>query len=225
MKATITICFFACLIFSSVTFSNDITRSFTGDLYQSIENKYGAPAKKRATKWQKTISSAKSDNEWKQIHKVNRFFNRVIKEQDDILLWGEKDYWASPLETISKGYGDCEDYAIAKFFSLRALGIPESKLRFLYARQFGSKKPHMVLIYYENTVTPPLVLDNINTKILPLNKRNDLKPIYSFNSDGIWMMRAKDPGKKVKNSAGVSAWRNLLLRIAEGPMPNFGTKP
>ena len=83
----------------------------------------------------------------------------------------------------------------------------------------------MVLIYYENTETPPLVLDNINTKILPLNKRNDLKPIYSFNSDGIWMMRAKDPGKKVKNSAGVSAWRNLLLRIAEGPMPNFGTKP
>ena len=149
----------ACLLFSSVAFSDNSSGTFTAYFFQDIENKYGARARKRAEKWQHIIAGSKTDNKWKQIHKINHFFNQTIKEQDDSLIWGQKDYWASPLETISKGYGDCEDYAIAKFFSLRELGIPENKLRLLYARQIDNKQPHMVLIYYENAGAQPLVLD------------------------------------------------------------------
>ena len=225
MKAFISSCCIACVIFSSVALSDDASSTFTTYFFQDIENKHGIRARKRAEKWQQIIISSDTDNEWKQIHKINHFFNQSIKEQDDALLWGQKDYWASPFETINKGYGDCEDYAIAKFFSLRELGIPENKLRLLYARQLDNKQPHMVLIYYQSSGAQPLVLDNINTKIQAINKRSDLKPIYSFNSKGMWLMKKNGSEKKIKNSAGVSAWEKLLAHIAEGPMSDFGTRP
>ena len=164
-----------------------------------------------------------SDSDWSKINKVNHFFNKSITYQDDLLLWGKKDYWASPVETIGRGKGDCEDFAIAKYFTLTSLGVDENKLRLMYVRQLTVNQPHMVLIYFENPKDVPFVLDNFNPKVLLASKRRDLKPIYSFNAQGLWMAKAKGLGRKVKNSRGVSAWNNLIQRIEGGEMQTFAT--
>ena len=53
----------------------------------------------------------------------------------DEKLWGQSDYWASRMESIGQNAGDCEDYVIAKFFTLIDLGIPQEKLYFTYVKE------------------------------------------------------------------------------------------
>ena len=89
------------------------------------------------------------------------------------------------------GMGDCEDFAIAKYFSLLAVGVPASQLRLVYVRlQLGApggpSQAHMVLAYYASAQAEPLILDNLITDIRPASRRPDLTPVFSFNSDGLW---------------------------------------
>ena len=84
---------------------------------------------------------------------------------NDQALWEKKDYWATPIETLSIGGGDCEDYAIAKYFTLKQLGVDESKLRLTYVKAIELNQAHMVLTYFENKRAVPLVLDNLINNI------------------------------------------------------------
>jgi predicted transglutaminase-like cysteine proteinase len=203
--------------------SSQLDDFFSDDFYQKLNATYGGKAKSRAEKWRNVILENQADSDWEKINQVNHFFNRIITYQDDLELWGKKDYWASPVETIGRGKGDCEDFAIAKYFTLTSLGVDPNKLRLMYVRQLTVNQPHMVLIYFEDLKKAPFVLDNFNPKVLPASKRRDLKPIYSFNAEGLWMAKAKGLGRKVKNSRGVSAWDNLLLRIEGGEMQTLAT--
>ena len=189
-----------------------------GDLIHRVEALYGQHAVDRTKAWLTFLKEHETSSEWQKINKVNHFFNKHIKYQTDIALWGKKDYWANPIETLGVGMGDCEDYAIAKYFSLIALGVPEEKIRLMYVRQLTVNEPHMVLIYFENSGDVPLVLDNFNHKLLAASQRRDLKPIYSFNGQGLWLAKAKGLGRKVKNSKGVSAWVKMLERIEQGEL-------
>jgi predicted transglutaminase-like cysteine proteinase len=151
---------------------------------------------------------------------VNRFFNRRIGFAEDTQVWRVDDHWASPLETLQQGAGDCEDYAIAKYFSLLALGMPASQLRLVYVRlqlggPGGASQPHMVLAYYAHASAEPLILDNLLGEIRPASRRPDLTPVFSFNSEGLWQgngsQRMGDP------VARLSRWREVLLKArAEG---------
>ena len=153
---------------------------------------------------------------------VNRFFNRRIAFRDDLQVWHVEDYWASPLETLQQGMGDCEDFAIAKYFSLLASGIAASQLRLVYVRlqlggSGGPSQAHMVLAYYANAQAEPLILDNLITDIRPASRRPDLTPVFSFNSDGLWQgigsQSAGDP------MARLSRWRETVAKArAEGFM-------
>ena len=78
-----------------------------------------------------------------EIQEINNFFNK-IPYLDDIKVWGEKEYWATPLEFLAKAKGDCEDYVIAKYFSLGNLGIAYEKLYFSYVK---SKDYTRLLLY------------------------------------------------------------------------------
>ncbi len=211
------------LFFVKVTSSDLIQNFFNQEFYEKLVNTYGNDAKVRAEKWKELLADSQSSSEWNKINKINYFFNQQISYQEDQQLWGRKDYWASPVETIGRGKGDCEDYAIAKFFSLTAIGVSEKKLRLMYVRQLTVNQPHMVLIYFEKPNSIPLVLDNYNPKVLPANKRPDIKPIYSFNGEGLWMAKAKGLGRKVKQGSGVSAWDKLLERIETGKIPTIIT--
>lgn len=148
---------------------------------------------------------------------VNNYFNRRIVFAEDLLVWAQQDHWASPLELLAQGRGDCEDYAIAKYFGLLAQGMPVSQLRLVYVRaQVGAQtQPHMVLAYYAQPGAEPLILDNLITELRPASRRPDLVPVFSFNSDGLWQgvgaQSAGDPQLRL------SRWREVLLKArAEG---------
>lgn len=150
---------------------------------------------------------------------VNDFFNRRIRFREDTVVWNQIDYWASPLETLARGEGDCEDFAIAKYFSLAAAGTPVSRLRLVYVRaQLGGGGPpqaHMVLAYHASPQADPLILDNLVPDVRPATRRPDLVPVFSFNGEGLWQgvgaERAGDP------VARLSRWREVLGKArAEG---------
>jgi predicted transglutaminase-like cysteine proteinase len=153
-----------------------------------------------------------------QLRAINQFFNRHIEFATDEQAWGQVDYWASPLESLHKRRGDCEDYAIAKYFSLLAAGVPLARLRLVYVRaqlDDGPVQAHMVLAYYPGAGGETLILDNLVDEVLPASRRSDLVPVFSFNSDGLWQgvgtVGAGDPLLRL------TRWRELLAKVrAEG---------
>jgi len=164
---------------------------------------------------QPVLTQALDLDERGQLQAINAFFNRHVLFRDDTEVWGQIDYWASPLETLHKGRGDCEDYAVAKYFSLLALGMPTSKLRLVYVRaQIGGPQglvqAHMVLAYYAAPGAEPMILDNLITELRPASRRPDLVPVFSFNSEGLWQgvgtQSAGDP------TARLSRWREVLAK-------------
>jgi predicted transglutaminase-like cysteine proteinase len=188
---------------------------FPPGLFAQVEEEYGSDARERVEQWQSLVLDEQTNSEKDKLHSVNRFFNR-IRFVDDIRVWNQKDYWATPVEFLGRNAGDCEDFTIAKYFTLRALGVSAEKLRLMYVRALRLKQSHMVLAYFETPDAMPLILDNINKKILPANYRKDLQPIYSFNGDGLWAAKAQGRGRKLKNKGGHSSWQNLMNRIERG---------
>lgn len=168
--------------------------------------------------WQASLAETKKAGELEKLRKVNDFINRHVEFDDDMSIYNQSDYWATPLETIGHGRGDCEDFAIIKYFSLKDAGVPLAKLRLVYvkARLEGPEGPrlqaHMVLAYYPNPSAEPLVLDNLIPEILPASQRRDLQPIFSFNSEAIWNGAAGNSAKGAGGTGQLSRWQDLLQR-------------
>ena len=169
---------------------------------------------------QPLLASLTEADDASRLDGVNRFFNRRIVFRDDLQVWHVEDHWASPLETLHQGMGDCEDFAIAKYFSLLASGMPASQLRLVYVKlqvgaAGGPSQAHMVLAYYASAQAEPLILDNLITEIRPASRRPDLTPVFSFNSEGLWQgngsQRMGDAAERL------SPWREVLRKArAEG---------
>jgi predicted transglutaminase-like cysteine proteinase len=200
---------------SSFVDADPILNIFPPGLIDKVETEYDRGARERVEKWKVLVVDNQLDSEKEQLNQVNRFFN-LVRFVDDIRVWDKEDYWATPVEFLGRNAGDCEDFAIAKYFTLRALGMPPEKLRLMYVRALRLKQSHMVLAYFEEPESMPLILDNINKKILPANYRRDLQPIYSFNADGLWAAKAQGRGRKIKNKGGHSSWETLMNRIERG---------
>jgi predicted transglutaminase-like cysteine proteinase len=180
----------------------------------SIEKNYNHHARERVVKWQALLNQPVddlSDND--KLELVNTFFNSTVQFINDSALWNQEDYWATPLEFLSIGAGDCEDYAIAKYFTLKELGVDESKLRLTYVKAVEIGQAHMVLTYFETKRSIPLVLDNLIIEIKPANQRRDLVPVYSFNGDGLWLAKSRGEGQRVGNASRLSLWEDLNLRM------------
>ncbi|WP_293505010.1 transglutaminase-like cysteine peptidase [Roseateles sp.] len=163
------------------------------------------------------IERSGTQDELQRLRDINDFFNRRIAFQEDAVTWGVPDYWASPLESLEKRAGDCEDYAIAKYFSLTATGVPTAKLRLVYvrARLGGQSLAHMVLAYYAQPSAEPLILDNLRPEVLPASQRADLTPVFSFNTEGLW----QGTGQVTAGNplARLSMWREVVAKVkAEG---------
>ena len=162
--------------------------------------------------WQNLILSNKSISEIDKLKKVNQFFNQ-LEFVDDIDNWGEDDYWATPNEFIVCQAGDCEDFSIAKYFTLCAMGVPEGKLSLTYVKALKYNAHHMVLTYDSTLGTEPLILDNIINTVKPASERSDLIPIYSFNGTNLWLAEQQHRGKFVGSSNRLKRWKNLLERM------------
>lgn len=181
--------------------------------------RYGPHAVAGARELQQVMTTVVGQDEIAQLQAVNAFWNQHVAYRDDIDNWGQVDYWASPLESLEKGAGDCEDYAIAKYFTLVALGMPHDRLRLVYVRAStpaavgpkGGTVAHMVLAWYARPDAEPLVLDNLLPGIQAASARPDLVPVFSFNAEGLWQgvgsIRAeRDPLTRI------SRWRGVLER-------------
>ena len=209
-RALLALCLFACI------------RPLAWDAERMIAaaTKQGTRALAGAKALQNVMNGAADLDDAGKLDALNQFFNRRILSREDIDIWGQVDYWASPLEMMEKGAGDCEDFAIAKYFSLAALGMPVQKLRLVYVRAQiggagGTVQAHMVLAYYPAPNAEPLILDNLISDVRPASRRPDLSPVFSFNSEGLWQgvgsQAAGDP------SARLSRWREVLVKArAEG---------
>lgn len=175
---------------------------------------YGNVGLETLADWFKVMDLARDQPVDVQLERINQFFNIRTVFQSDLEAWGQNDYWATPLETLMHGHGDCEDFAIAKYFSLLSIGIPESKLRLIYvrARVDGVWQAHMVLGYYERPAAEPLILDNLNGVIEPASRRSDLTPIFSFNGEGLWAGNTRAGGDPTER---LSRWRDLLARVRD----------
>lgn len=182
---------------------------------QALYGPLGA-GQQRIDAWQNLLATQKQVSELEKLKVVNLFFNRQMRYQEDIDLWHTVDYWETPIEALWKGAGDCEDYAIAKYFSLRHLGVPSDKLRITYVKALSLNRAHMVLTYYASPDAVPLVLDSLIEAIKPASQRTDLLPVYAFNAEGVWLPGAKG-NKRVSDTKRLSRWQDVLKKMqAEG---------
>ena len=184
-------------------------------LLEKISQKYGAKATTRLEQWMKLMQTAKNLPEQEKLKRVNKFFNQRIEFVDDIFLWNRNDYWATPVEFLSRGQGDCEDYSIAKYFTLIELGVPEAKMRITYVKALRLNQAHMVLTYYSTPRAIPVVLDNLIPEIISADKRTDLQPVYNFNGSGLWLSKERGNGRKVGGIDRLNMWSELKKRMLE----------
>lgn len=172
---------------------------------------YGVSAKNRLLAWQELMRS-EAGEERTTLNNVNIFFN---KNQfiDDYAHWGKNDYWATPTEFLASGGGDCEDFAIAKYFTLISLGIAEEQLTLTYVKALRLNTSHMVLTYYPAANQEPLILDNLINTIEPAHQRTDLQPVYSFNSYDLWDAKIRGQRERVGIARKIVPWRELLNKM------------
>jgi len=185
------------------------------ELLDTVVQNYGGQAKQRLLDWQSLINDDQSSNDLERLQKVNDFFNRQ-EFISDLLLWKDKDYWATPVEFLAQNGGDCEDFSIAKYFTLKKLGVDENKLNLTYAKAVELNQAHMVVTYYGQPEAEPLILDNLIDEIKPASLRPDLLPVFSFNGIGLWLAKERGRGKLVGNSSRYKHWQDLLGRMPEG---------
>jgi predicted transglutaminase-like cysteine proteinase len=195
-------------------------QAFDADQMLRSAQARGGQATAGARALQGLLASLDGQDESARLVAINQFFNRRITFAADTEAWGQVDYWASPLETLALGRGDCEDYVVAKYYGLLAAGVPVAHLRLVYVRATlggpgGAVQPHMVLAHYATPGAEPSILDNLVGDIRPASRRRDLEPVFSFNGEGLWQgvgtSRAGDP------AARLSRWRDVQAKArAEG---------
>ncbi len=186
-----------------------------------MAQRFGQPGLASLQDWEAMVQPRAGETDSAKVRRVNDFFNRRTRFSDDTVIWNQGDYWATPLETLGRGAGDCEDYAIGKYFSLLLLGVPDEQMRLIYVQaRMGGRgstftQAHMVLAYYPAPNAEPLILDNLVGDLQLASRRTDLLPVFSFNRQGLWqgVQGPRGPG----GAASLSRWQELLARVkAEG---------
>lgn len=203
----------ACLVFAQSPH-----KLITPELLELAKKMYGDGIEMQLSSWGALIGENGQSKDLDKLHKVNQYFNKEINFISDAKHWHQEDYWATPLESLGTEAGDCEDFVIAKYFSLIQVGVDESKLRITYVKALKLNQAHMVLAYYSTPRAIPLILDNLTPKILPATKRRDLSPVYSFNGQGMWLERMKGSSIRIGDPNRLNMWMDLLVRMDEQMM-------
>jgi predicted transglutaminase-like cysteine proteinase len=181
-------------------------------------SRYGPNTAETVARWRSLISDISTLDDAEKVERVNSFFNRLVRWRTDMEVWGQNDYWATPLETMARREGDCEDFSIAKYMTLLLAGVEVGKMRITYVKaQIGgpysnATEAHMVLAYYPTPSADPLILDNMIDEVRPASRRPDLTPVFGFNSQGLWVGGAAAPATQ-DPGARLSRWRDLLQRM------------
>lgn len=182
------------------------------DQIRAWEKKSQGDLQKRYRAWANLIQSLRNKPVNIQLEQVNSFFNQFSYESD-LESRSVDDYWKTPVEFMEDGGGDCEDYAIIKYFTLITLGIPPERLRITYVTSLTLNQAHMVLSYYPSPEVEPLILDSLEANILKASQRPDLKPVYSFNTEGLWFAKLRGQGSLIGQPASLDKWGELIKRM------------
>jgi predicted transglutaminase-like cysteine proteinase len=182
--------------------------------------RHGPGAVRSVEALERAVERVRRRGELAQADAVNAFYNFRLQYRDDLEAWGEADHWSSPLESLARGVGDCEDFALAKYFTLVALGVPERRLRLVYARlapdgEGAAVRTHMVLAYFPQPDEPPLVLDNLTAELRPIGQRTDLWPVFSFNAHGLWEGLGPDAIGGPGPTDRLARWRAVLAQARQ----------
>lgn len=199
-----------------ITVASEIS-VFDSELLQRIEQAYGVEGRERVVKWDMLMRSQRDTSDLEKLERVNEFFN-ALNFVSDIQHWGEEDYWATPIEFLGSDAGDCEDFTVAKYFTLKYLGVPIERMNLTYVKALRLNQAHMVLTYFATPDADPLVLDNLIEEIRPASKRLDLLPVYSFNGDKLWLAKERGRGRMVGNSSQLGSWTELARRMGKNGM-------
>lgn len=156
-------------------------------------------AKCGMTSWLNFIKSARQLPPGKVLDAVNRWANNH-PYVEDWANWGLPDYWEDPKEFLARG-GDCEDFAIIKYFTLRRLGFPASDLRIMIVNDTNLQIYHSVLAVRQAN-GEPLILDNQATDVIPASIASQYHLIYSLNEEGWWL--AAPPVFKTADASGTT---------------------
>ena len=192
------------------------TTAVTPGLVQKLIQRFGAGARAHVAGWTEFAKKRKNgarpagDEAWpvERLQTVNSYVN-TVPWFSDAEHWGAADYWATPAETVASRGADCEDFAIAKYYLLKELGVPVNRLRITYVRAVRIQEPHMVLAYYPSAGADPMILDNLDDRVRPASLRNDLVPVYSFNDEDVVLARNNQRG----NVSQIRNWRQLNERL------------
>ena len=189
----------------------------TEQVLTRVAEVYGYRAQGRLLDWQELVDAYRNEDEATKLEAVNHFFNQV-RYRSDASHWGQRDYWATPVELLASNGGDCEDYSIAKYFTLREMGVSAERMRITYVKALELNIAHMVLAYYATPDAEPLVLDNLIDDIKPASRRKDLQPVYSFNGEGLWLAKERAAGIRVGSASRISLWEDLGMRMQNGTL-------
>lgn len=185
----------------------------TDSLLDWVGERYGEAARERVGALRSLMNRAEAAPERRKLAQVNDFFNGVPYDSD-ANLWHQEDYWATPIEMLGIEGADCEDYAIAKYFTLRELGVPAERLRITYVKALSLNQAHMVLAYYPTPDAEPMILDNLTDRISPAGERDDLVPVYGFNGESLWLAVTRTRGEKVGQANRIKHWNRLREKLA-----------
>lgn len=192
--------------------------SVTPGLVERFTARFGAASRTRIGGWQEFARSFPAERRQlssidpELLGAVNAFFNR-LPFVTDLAHWGAEDYWASPAEALASNGADCEDFSIAKYFTLKELGVPIERLRITYVKAVRLNQAHMVLAYYPAPGAIPLILDNLDDRVRPASERPDLIPVYSFNDEDLLQVRQGQRDLKVGKPSQIRLWRALLDKL------------
>jgi predicted transglutaminase-like cysteine proteinase len=141
-------------------------------------------------RWQKLRTKLKDAPLLEKIRGVNNFFNQWPYKLDRE-AWGVEDYWATPREFLQKS-GDCEDYAVTKFYALLNLGVPKENMRIAAVKDGIRGLGHAVLVVFMDD--DAYLLDNLTNLVLSHKKLTHYTPLYSVNKDYMWRHVKPKPG-------------------------------
>lgn len=167
------------------------------DMFNRFEREFHSQKDKQVIdNWRRELEPLKNLSLEQKAARVNKIMNDISYSPDS-KTWGKSDYWATPIEFMERGAGDCEDYAISKYASLRALGVPEDRMRIVILQDTAKNMPHAILAVYADSGV--MILDNQAKTVKYDTEINNYKPIYSINRQGWWLHKAS--GKTILASA------------------------
>jgi len=196
--------------------NHEVLLTVTDKKIAELAKVFGPTAQQRLTAWRTLMTSAENLAlpERKKLDVANDFMNQT-PYISDLEQWGKPDYWALPVEFLSTHGGDGEDFAIAKYFTLRVLGVADEKLQIIYVKENKHlKQAHTVLAYYETPSAEPLILDNFEKEVQPASARPDLVPVYGFNSCGLWQAKERQTrGQPDSDADSLPQWKDIKRRM------------